>query len=168
MKALIFSLIFLTITSFGDELPGTANSFRDINLNSTPIVTNAEEAVYAAISPIGVNVKTKETDDAVGNLKCYPNRMNVITNNVDILNEYDELEVTFISNFRSGKIYFGPEYQKLIDRSPDHNIKLRPDKLLFNGSTNIIYITKIPAVISLTQFLDTNLWVTVEYPVFEQ
>lgn len=110
MKNRIFAIISLfAIASLSD--PGTANSFRDINTYNTPIVTNALEAIYGALAPIGVPVMNTDEEDVDGKITCYPRRTNVITNSVTAA---DILVVDFISNFRSGEIYFGPEFTNTI------------------------------------------------------
>jgi hypothetical protein len=170
MKNIIFIIIaYICSNTFAAEIiPGTANSFLEINTYCTPIVTNAEEAVYAAISPIGakISIPSKDADLYDGEIMCYPNRMNVITNSVNDLIDMDSIAVTFISNFRTGEIYFGPEYSDLITKTKSGVITLKPDGILFNGSTNCITVTNVPAIIKTTSFLGTNLWVRVDYPIF--
>ena len=164
----IITLFVCLITFAAEIIPGTANSFLEINTYRTPIVTNAEEAIYAVMSPIGakISIPSDYDDPYDGKIRCYPNRMNVITNSVNDLIGMDEIEVTFISNFRTGKIYFGPEYSDLITKTKSGAITLKPDGLLFNGSTNCITVTNVPAIIKFTSFLGTNLWVNVDYPTF--
>jgi len=171
MKKLILGTVIATaMMGYGKEAaPGTANAFVEINPYKTPIVTNAEEAVYAAMSPTGVKIEmpAETAELAQGKMRCYPKRMNVITNTVDELMDLDDgLVCTFISNYRTGEIYFGPEYRELIINPPEHAITIKPDGVMFNGSTNNILVTQIPAIIRTEQFLDTNIYVTIEYPQY--
>jgi hypothetical protein len=79
MKNTLFAIVsLLSLVSLSD--PGTANSFRDINTYNTPIVTNALEAIYGALAPIGVPVMKTSEEDVDGKITCYPRRTNVITN----------------------------------------------------------------------------------------
>jgi hypothetical protein len=170
MKKIILSIVFLAIsTVVANATPGTANSFLEINTYHTPIVTNAEEAIYAYTMPTASDiispVETNEVQE--GYMVCYPKRMNVITNSVEsLLKCIDGLVVTFKQNYRTVEIYFGTEYTNLIEKSESKSIQLKPDGILFNGSTNAISITNAPALIKMTSFLDSNIWVVVEYPTF--
>lgn len=164
---------FMTLMSFAvianGATPGTANSFREINPYKTPIVTNAEEAVWAALKPTPVVVKREETDDwIVGSMVCSPQRMNVITNDWSDLMDFDEgIYCDSMGDYRTWEIYFGPEYRPLILVPPEHCITLRfLDGVVANGSTNDILITKVPVIIKSKQLLDKQIWVTLEYPEF--
>lgn len=166
MKKLVFCLTFLTtIICFGETPDGTS-TFVNINPYKTPLVTNVEEAVSYVMSPIGIDMNIQDWDsDIESSMTCRPNRMNVVTNNVEDLLDLD-IVCKFYSNFRTGQIYFGPEYRELITVPVNKGIKIKPEGVLFNNSTNMIVITQVPAILKLTQFLGTNLWVTVEYPEF--
>lgn len=164
---------FMTLMSLAaianGATPGTANSFREINPYKTPIVTNAEEAVWAALKPTPVVVKREETNDwIIGSMVCSPQRMNVITNNWSDLMDFDEgIFCDSMGDYRTWEIYFGPEYRPLILIPPEHCITLRfIDGVVANGSTNDITITKVPVIIKSKQLLGKQVWITLEYPEF--
>lgn len=74
MRILINGLFaaLMALTASGST-PGTASSFREINPYRTPIVTNAQEAVWDALKPAPVTVTRTETDDyVIGSMICVP------------------------------------------------------------------------------------------------
>lgn len=173
MKKLIIGTLIAVTSSVGlakEATPGTADSFREINPYKTPIVTNAEAAVWAALKPSPTDVVTVETPTSYnGYIMCNPQRMNIITNNCYDLMDYDDGIICYSKgDYRTWEIYFGPEYRPLILEPKEHCITLRFDNgLVANGSTNDILITKVPAIIKSTQLLDKQIWVTIDYPVFQ-
>lgn len=160
-----YTILLTTTVCFGDNSNGMA-PFIDINPYKTPIVTNAEEAINYVMSPIGIEMKIDEDNFTDSSMICRPNRMNVVTNDVYDIMDID-IKCKFNNDYRTGKIYFGPEYRQLITSTLYKGIRVVPDGVLFNNSTNMIVITQVPAILSLTQFLGSNLWVTVDYPQFE-
>jgi len=150
------------------SIPGTADSIRDIRAG-VPIVTNALVAMVSMTKPTGATITVEETDDAyIGNLICYPNRMNVVTNSPSELMDIDDgLQCYSIDDFRTWELYFGPEYRELIIVPQEHYITIRPaDGVTINNSTNDLRITKVPALITSKQFLGKQVWMTIQYPEF--
>lgn len=148
--------------------PGTADSFKDYSMRS-PIVTNAVQAFNAAfdsaVAPTGTLAKAVADEDGltIAKLVLEAQKTSCVTNDASGLKDIDQIIVEFNENKRSGSIYLGPEYTNMLQNTASKAIMIKPDGVIFNGSTNNVYVTNMPAVIRFTQLLGTNVWLKVEY-----
>lgn len=170
MKKLIASLFVAAFAAVAEcATPGTAGAFVEINPYRTPIVTNAEYAVWEALKPVPITVSGVDTNDEYnGHFMCSPNRLNVITNDWASMTDFDAFVCDSIGDYRSWEIYFGPEYKPLITNTASHVITVKfLNGIVANNSTNDMVITNVPAILRSKQLLGKKIWIQVEYPDFE-